>query len=112
MATGLQYLLRHRSGFGGGAGYADDIVVDLLRAPGRLLDASRNFLGRGALFLDGRGDRRRDIADLADNVENPLDGANRVLGFLLNGGDLLRYVLGGRSSPGYGRIIKIRSKPF
>ena len=60
----------------------------------RVLRAARDLLGGGALFLDGSGNRGRDLVDLADDAADALDGIDGFARDLLNVGDLLGNLLG------------------
>src|SRR5882724_9465564 len=74
--------------------HADDVVGDVLGALRGVLRAARDLLGRGTLFLDGCGNRGRDLVDLADDAADALDGVDGFAGNLLNVGDLLGNFLG------------------
>src|ERR1700676_1348779 len=86
---GLPYVLSRRSS-GIRVGFDPrDIFRDVPGAPRGVLGAAGDFLGSGALLLDRRRDRGRDIIDLADDAANSLDGVDGVTGHLLDVGDLL-----------------------
>ncbi len=62
---------------------------------GRRLDAAGNVAGRGALFFDCHCNARGGHRQLLDGARYRGDFIDRFLGGVLNGGDLLRYFLGG-----------------
>jgi hypothetical protein len=57
-----------------------DVGRDVGAADGRLLDVARDLLRRRALLLDGGGDGRRDLADLADRRADLADGGDAIAG--------------------------------
>ena len=68
--------------------HAGDVGVDLLGAARSFLHAARDFLGRGALFLDRRRNRGADLVDLGDHVGDVLDRRDGLVARRLNRGDL------------------------
>ena len=75
-----QQVLGSRTSFLGGLGDPGDIFRHVLGALGGFLNVAGNLLGRRTLFLDCRGDRVGDLADLFDRRLDALDRANGVLG--------------------------------
>ena len=63
------------------------------RAAG-LADNATETLGRCALFFRGRGDGGSHFAKPARALDELIHGGNRGVGFLLNGHDLFRDLLG------------------
>src|SRR5579859_656040 len=55
---------------------------------------ARDFLGRGALLFDRRGDRRRDLADDVDRPADLPDRPHRIVRGVLHGGDLAADLVG------------------
>src|SRR5258708_31250293 len=62
---GTEHFLRGRPGFGGAAIDLHDVGGGLLRTLRDVLHAARDLLRRGALLLDGTGNRRGAARDLA-----------------------------------------------
>jgi hypothetical protein len=83
LRSGL-YILRRSAGRVRAGADADDVVGDVLGALCRLLGAAGDFLGRGALFLDCRGNRSRDLVDFTDDAADRLDRLDGLAGDLLD----------------------------
>src|SRR3954466_11481217 len=89
-----QQLRRGQDLGGGGAGVAGAAVDvgdggrDLGGADRRLLDATGDFLRRGALLLDGGCNRRGDFRDSSDRARNFLDRDDRFARRSLHASDL------------------------
>src|ERR1700694_3306883 len=88
---GAQHLVGGGAGAVGGALHTGNVRGDLLGAARGLLDVARNFLGRGPLFLDRRGDRNADLIDLGDDVDHIADRRHRLVARRLNSRDMFRY---------------------
>src|SRR6266702_2566981 len=69
---------------------AGNVVRDVFGALRGELGAAGDLLGGGALLLDRGRDRGSDLVHLADDAADTLDGIDRLAGYLLDIGDLLR----------------------
>src|SRR5260221_6401968 len=94
LAGRFQHAIGQTARLFGGVARAGDVARDIGGAGGGLLDVARDLARRRALLLDGSGDRRGDLADLADRRAYAADGADAIAGSRLDGrdlaGDLLR----------------------
>jgi len=78
----------------GGLVDVDDIGRDVRGAAGCLRHVAGDFLGGGALFLDGRGNAGGDLVDGADGAGDGMDGGDGLSGRSLDGGDLAGDLVG------------------
>jgi len=72
------------SGLTGGNGHVTNIVGHLLRRRRRFLHVAGDFLGGHLLFLDRRGDFRRNRADCLDSLGNHADRGDDFAGCRLH----------------------------
>ena len=75
---GVEHLIGGGAGLARRLGDAGDVGRHLVGAGRGLLHVARDLLGRRTLLLDRRGDRGRDLVDLADRLADALDRRHRV----------------------------------
>src|SRR5690606_19244422 len=85
---GGRHLVGLVAGVRHGAVDAFDVLRHLGRALGRFLDVTGDFLGGGALFLDGGGDGGGDLVDLVNDRRDLANGRDGAAGFALDAADL------------------------
>src|SRR5262245_8927138 len=75
-----RYVLGECTRLVSGLAGAGDVRRDFAGAGGRLLHAAGDLARRRVLFLDRRGDRGGDAADLADRVADAADRGDAIAG--------------------------------
>ena len=78
----------------GGFGHAADVLADFAAASGGFGEGAADFVGGCALLFDGAGNCGLDIADLADDLADLVDGRDCPLGVALNGFNFAADVFG------------------